>query len=171
MYKHDCLDDIDSLVSLRTRAWVFESCGHSLVCSPRVHRLPRHPFHNTSLTYMHPRIYTRTHEQDVGAGAAVGHHFDGEPPPPSILDELRKLRDENRQLRHEKSAWADAQKAIERDLAAADSEAQQASRRIEDLERELRKQSGWVTARINIDTCTPCSFVHLLHLSFITRLL
>lgn len=107
---------------------------------------------------MHRRIYTPTHEQDVGAGAAVGHHFDGEPPPPSILDELRKLRDENRQLRHEKSAWADTQKAIERDLAAADSEAQQASRRIEDLERELRKQSGWVTARINIATCTPYSF-------------
>jgi hypothetical protein len=76
-----------------------------------------------------------------GAGAAVDVH-NTDVVHPSILDELRKLRDENRQLRHEKSAWADAQKAIERDLAAADSDAQLASHRIEDLERELRKQSG-----------------------------
>jgi hypothetical protein len=51
------------------------------------------------------------------------------------------LRDENRQLKHEKSAWTGTKREIELDLAMADGEAQLAAQGIDALEIELRRSA------------------------------
>jgi hypothetical protein len=59
----------------------------------------------------------------------------------TLVEELRSLRDENRQLKHEKSAWTGTKREIELDLAMADGEAQLAAQRIDALEIELRRSA------------------------------
>jgi len=61
-----------------------------------------------------------------------------------LLDELKALREENCQLKHEKQRWQGTRGEIERDLSIADAEAQVATQRVAALETELRRQSNQI---------------------------